>query len=233
MKKIKYPLLLTTAILTQSLSASVSYIGTPLLEDFTGYDGLSGPVGWDASGFSSGSGFTENRGSDPDGVSTGGTYAFNVGAGNIALGVQPGETDFTPGYYELQVVNNSGATVDVWNVAFTSYVFNDQDRSNSFNFSYSTNGLDYTDVAAGSFTSSEAADGSPSWQIGADYADAISASVTNGQSFYARFTGNDVSGSGSRDQFAIDDLAISAVPEPSSTLLVSLAGAICLLRRKK
>ena len=214
-------------------SAAVSYTGSAINQTFTGYDGNSGPVGWDASGFSAGAGFSENRGSSSGGVTTGGTYAFDIGSGNIALGVQPGGSDFTPGYYELQVTNDSGATVDTWSIAFKSFVFNDQSRANSFNFSYSTDGSSYTPVAAGSFTSTAAADGSPSWVSGVDYSDSISASVANGGSLYLRWTGDDSSGSGSRDEFALDDVSISAVPEPSSAALLGLGGLALVLRRRK
>ena len=88
------------AITASATQASVSFTGTEITQTFTGYDGNSGPSGWDASGFS-GAGFSENRGSSTGGVSTGGTYAFDIGGGNVALGVQPGGSDFSPGYYEL------------------------------------------------------------------------------------------------------------------------------------
>lgn len=219
--------------LAVTANAAVSYAGAAISQTFTGYDGNSGPAGWDASGFSSGAGFSENRGSSTGGVSTGGTYAFDIGAGNIALGVQPGGSDFTPGYYELVITNDSGATVNTWAVAFNSYSYNDEGRANSFNFSYSTDGTNYTPVASGSFTSGGAAAGSPSWVLGAAYSDNISATVANGGSLYLRWTGDDVSGSGSRDEFALDDVSVDAVPEPSSTALLGLGGLALLLRRRK
>lgn len=222
-------LLAVSSLLSQ---AAVSYTGVTISETFTGYDGNSAPTGWDASGFSNGAGFSENRGSSSGGVTTGGTYAFDIGSGNIALGVQPGGSDFTPGTYDLEVTNDSGATVDTWAIAFNSYVFNDQGRGNGFNFSYSTDGSSYTPVAAGSFTSAAAADGSPAWAIGAAYSDNISASVASGGSLHLRWTGVDAGGSGSRDEFALDDVSINAVPEPSSIALLGLGG-IALLRRRR
>ena len=227
-------LTLGTVVLGSYAHAAISFTGSTLTQDFTGYDGSAGPVGWDASGLSSGAGFSENRGSSTGGVTTGGTYAFDTGSGNIALGVQPGGSDFTAGYYELQVTNDSGATVTDWDVAFESLVYNDQGRANSFDFSYSTDGTSYTSVAGGSFTSVEVADGSPAWTTGASYSDTISASVASGGSLYLRWTGNDVSGGGSRDEFALDDVSVGeSIPEPSSTALLGLGGLALILRRRK
>ncbi|MEJ6778047.1 MAG: PEP-CTERM sorting domain-containing protein [Akkermansiaceae bacterium] len=221
-------LLAASAVMSQ---AAVSFTGTAISQTFDSYDGTAAPTGWDASGFSSGAGFSENRGSSTGGVGTGGAYAFDVGAGNVALGVQPGGSDFTPGYFELEVTNDSGSTVATWAIAFKSYVLNDQARGNSFNFSFSTDGSSYTPVAAGSFTSADGAGGS--WTLGADYSDSISASVASGSSLFLRWSGDDESGSGSRDEFALDDVSIDVVPEPSSTALLGLGGLALLARRRR
>ena len=76
------------------------------------------------------------RGVSSGGVSTGGIYSFDVG-GNQALGIQPGGSDFTPGTITLKMVNNSSAIINVIDLSYLIYIFNDQSRSNSFNFSYS------------------------------------------------------------------------------------------------
>jgi len=214
---------------------AVVYTGGTLIQDFTGYDGTAGPTGWDADGFSSGAGFSENRGPSSGGEGTGGTYAFDIGSGNIALGVQPGGSDFTPGFYELVVDNQTGAEISQWNVAFESYFFNDEDRGNSFDFSYSTNGVDYTNVVSAGFTSPELAATNPTWEVGAVYSDVILASVPSGSNLYLRWTGDDVSGGGSRDEFALDNVSVSAVPEPTTAglLAVGFAGISIMRRRRK
>ncbi len=215
--------------------ASVSYSGSTITQDFTGYNGMTGPTGWDALGFSDGAGFSENRGTSIGGETQGGTYAFDIGGGNVALGVQPGGDDFTPGYYQLEVVNSSGAAVDHWNVAFTSYVFNDQDRSNRFEFSFSTDGMTFTDVASGSFTSAESADAMAAWAVGANFSDSLAAPVANGGSLYLRWSGDDVGGSSSRDEFALDDVSVVAtIPEPTAGFLASLGWLVSgLIRRRR
>jgi hypothetical protein len=215
------------SLLVVTGEGAISFTGDEINQTFTGYDGTAGPVGWTASGFSDG-GF-EPRGASSGRVSTGGTYAFDVGGGNTALGVQPGGSDFTPGYYELEVTNDSGATVSFWNIGFDSYFFNDEARGNSLVLSYSTDGSSFTQVAGSSFTSPETAD-ALGWTVGVNYSGSISASVPSGGSLFLRWIGDDSVGSGTRDEFAIDNVTI--VPEPSSALLGGLA-LLGLLRRRR
>lgn len=229
--KILLPSLVCFASITAS-HAAVSFTGSPIIEDFSSYDGTAAPTGWDATGFSSGAGFSENRGASSGGVTTGGAYAFTVATGNVALGVQPGGSDFTPGSYILEVVNNSGSTVSAWNVDFISYFFNDEDRGNTLGLSFSTDGSSYTTVPSSSFESGAAPDVSPTWQVGVDFSGTINASVADGSSLFLSWDFNDASGSGSRDEFAIDDISISQVPEASITLFGAL-GAFGLLRRRR
>jgi len=216
--------------------ADIIYTGAEITQDFTGFDGNTGPIGWDADGFSSGTGFSENRGASAGGVGTGGTYAFDIGGGNVALGVQPGGSDFTPGYYQLVVNNLSGAAVDTWNIDFVSYAFNDQARGNSLGLSYSVDdGATFVAVAGSSFTSGTAADAAPAWTVGVDFSGQIEASVNAGSDLILRWDSDDEAGSGSRDELALDDVVISAVavPEPSSMVALAALGFAAMLRRRR
>ncbi len=148
------------------------------------------------------------RGSDVGGgVTTGGTYAFDVGSSDFALGVQPIGSDFTPGTIVLRIINNTGITVNSVSVSYEAWVNNDQARANSFNFSYSTDNSSYTDVGALDITSTAAADASGFVQN--DRSTTISVTLTDGEDLYIRWSGDDVSGSGSRDEFAIDDITVN------------------------
>jgi len=151
------------------------------------------------------------------GVATGGVYAFMLNT-NTILGIQPIAADFTPGTIELRVKNETGATVPNWDVSYDLFYRNDQNRANSFNLSYSTDGNGYIDVVALDFTSPEAADGSPSFAQVARSTN-VSASVNDGGYFYLRWAGDDVSGSGSRDEFGLDNVSITPNPEPGTLLL--------------
>ncbi|MFC4993649.1 hypothetical protein [Rubritalea tangerina] len=226
-------LLVCLSVGVSSIEAAVVYTGGEISEDFSSYDGTAGLNGWDAEGFSDGSGFSENRGASTGGVGTGGSYAFDLGAGNIGLGVQAGGSDFTPGYYQLVIVNGTGGSVNGWDITFKLYSYNDQNRANRFGFSYSTNGVDYTAVNSGGFVSTEVESVAPTWELGVDFSEVITASVGDGSSLYLRWSVDDVSGAGARDEFALDDVKVKAVPEPRAVLF--LAGFFCfawLMRRR-
>ena len=163
------------------------------------------------------------RGMSTAGVNTGGLYAFDVGGGNTALGVQPAGSDFTPGNFDLQYVNNSGQTLTGFNTSYNIYINNDQGRANSLNFSYSVDDMNYTAVSSLDYTSPEAADANGFTLV--NRSTSISGiSVAAGQTLFLRFSSDDVSGGGSRDEFALDNITLQAVPEPTSMALLGIVG---------
>lgn len=193
--------------------------------DFTGFDGsgftptpAAGQLDsddWATTGWSDGSmafGGTETtgdfaRGSSTGGVGTGGIYAFDVGSGNIALGVQPGGSDFTPGDFTLRIQNNSGKTMNRAELAYNIYYLNNTARANALNFSYSDDDVTYTPLGALDFTSPEASD-ALGWQMVNRSTTILGITVLDGDYLYLRWTGDDVSGGGARDEFAIDDISL-------------------------
>jgi len=185
------------------------------------------------------------RGASTGGVGTGGVYAFEVATDNDALGVQPGGSDFASGEFTLRVQNNTGSTIENIYVKYTIWVYNDQGRANSFNFAYSTDDSAYTSVPALDYTSPEAADGSPAW-VSENKSTTISGlSLDDGGYFYLQWQGADVSGSGFRDEFALDDVEVrvddaTAVtfsslnalsPFVALSAVMLLAAGLVLLRR--
>lgn len=231
---------------------AISTLNTAGTINFSGFDGsgfASSPSAgqldsdtWAVSGMSDGSvafggsGTSGDfaRGSSSGGETTGGIYAFDVGLGNIALGVQPGGSDWTPGDLTLRVQNNTGATVTSWNLSYDIFVYNDQNRANSFNFSWSTDDTTYNSIAALDYTSTATADTTPAWVSNARSTTGLAATVAAGDFLYLRWTGNDVSGSGSRDEFGLDNVSVTAVPEPSTfvLLLSGLVGLFFARRRR-
>lgn len=148
------------------------------------------------------------RGIKGAGQSTGGIYAFILdGSGNVGIGVQPGGSDFTPGEFDLKIENTSGTTLTSINVNYDVYVNNDQGRSNSLNFSYSTDNVTYISEPSLDFVSAVASD-----NLGFIFENRnieIAVTIPTGSYLYIRFEGNDVSGSGSRDEFAIDNVIVT------------------------
>jgi hypothetical protein len=172
------------------------------------------------------------RGSSLGGVTTGGTYAFQVATGDFALGAQPAAADFTPGEFTLRVQNNTGSTITQIDLEYDIYVFNDQGRGNSFNFDWSLDDVAYTDIAALDFVSPDAADVTPVWTATARSTSITGLSLAAGGVIYLRWTSDDVSGAGSRDELALDNVAVTAIPAPGALVVLGLAGLGCRRRRR-
>ncbi len=230
---------------------SLTALNTEVVFDFSGFTGAGfdpNPAAgqldsgnWATEGWSDGSvdfGGSANsgdfaRGSSAGGVVSGGIYAFDIGGGNIALGIQPGSSDFTPGSITLRLRNDTGVAVHKIRYAYKLYAYNDQPRANLLKGQWSTDGVNFFDITSG-FTSTEGADVSPSWNMGEGISGSVAGPpgwIPDGSYVYLRFTGDDVSGSGSRDEFAIDDVRMSVVPEPAALALLGL-GAFLIRRRR-
>jgi len=174
---------------------------------------------WKASGMSdnsSGFNFGETeisndyaRGTSTGSVTTGGLYTFNVGSGNWTLGIQPGGSDWTPGTITLRILNNTGSSISLISLSYEVWCYNDQDRGNSFNFLHSNNDVTYTSESSLNYTSPTAASGSPSWVSNSRNINLSGLSIADGSYYYLRWIGDDVSGSWSRDEFALDDIVIN------------------------
>lgn len=216
--------LFTTAYLNAQLE--INTIGAPVLIDFTGFTGSGFQPGggagllnsddWSVLGCSDGDldfGGTVLSGDLAKGstgglVISGGIYGVDI-AGNQGLMVQPTADDFTPGSFILKLINNTGSEIGQLDIAYTIYVLNDAGRANSFNFSYSFDNVVYTDIPALNYTSPEAIDFTPYLTI--QSTSLIGLAIPDGNLFFIRWTSDDVSGGGSRDEFAIDDISITPI----------------------
>ncbi len=207
-------------------------------EDFTDFDGsgfdpnpavgqLDSDIiitsGWsDGSVIYGGSATTGDfaRGSDTNGgVSQGGIYAFTFTdlASGPGLGVQPTGSDFTPGYFEFRITNGSPNNVNTIRVNYDIFAWNDQNRSNQLNLSYSTDGTNFTPVSDVDFASAEMSmfSGSPppppELPVFEHKYAILNITVPAGTFLYLRFTGDDLSGTGSRDEFVIDNIVVEGI----------------------
>lgn len=157
--------------------------------------------------------------------------------------MQPGGSDFTPGSIFARIQNTTGAVINDVNVAYDLLFNNDQGRANSFNFGFATGGavadpktLNPAPVSALNFTSPEAADALGFQSV--NRSTTLSGlGLADGDYLYLQFVGDDVSGVGSRDEFGIDNLSftanIAAVPEPTTWLLLGVAGCGSFFMRRR
>jgi hypothetical protein len=142
----------------------------------------------------------------------GGIYAWTGGiAGNSSLGINPSGADWTPGTITLRITNNTGSPIVAFDVYYTLYVRNDFDRGNSFNFSFSTDDITYTSVASMNYTSPDANTFATNQGLIAPVLRSLQGqpiTLPIGGSLYIRWSGDDVSGGGNRDEFMLDDIAV-------------------------
>lgn len=171
------------------------------------------------------------RGVSGGNTTSAGLHAFDTGGGNSTLGIQPLAGDFNPGTITLRIQNNTGAAVNQWNLSYDLFVFNDQKRSHSWDWAWSTDDITYNTIHE--YNSTQALDSNGWVNVASPSISNLSATVANGGYLYLQWSGQNVSGTGGYDEFAIDDISIAAVPEPSMVaLLVGLAGFLMVLRRK-
>lgn len=196
-------------------------VSGPTTVDFSGYTGAgigggSGQLGseWAITSLS-----PLNLGSTNGGVSTGGLYNLNP---NEAIWIQPGGSDWTPGTLTLTIENATGATITEIQVNYDLLYRNDQQRGNSFNFSWSSDNITYNPISALDFTTPAASD-MLGIQSLSQTTTITGLSLAAGGNFYIRWEGDDVSGSGSRDEYGIDNVVITPTTAPPCSATTNTA----------
>lgn len=165
-----------------------------------------------------------------NGLGTGGALATGLSAvdinGQRALAIQPTSGHWTAGCLDLRASNNTAGTVDALGVSFSIYVFNDADRSNTVRFFYSISSQtgSFVEVPAAQVTSPAALDAVPDW---VEYPIAFTIggfSLNPGDALYLRWEGDDVSGSGTRDEFAFTHIVLTPHTATGATLAANVTG---------
>ncbi len=136
--------------------------------------------------------------------------------------------------FTLRLNNATGGTVTALQVEWTAWVFNDQGRSNSLRLLHSADNILYTPTSFESDVVSPAeADPAPvSWQATSRAFALTGLNLAEGANFYLRWGGDDVGGSGSRDELALSSVRLTPVPEPLTLGLLALGGLTLLTRRR-
>lgn len=162
------------------------------------------------------------RGTSTGGVTTGGVYSFDVGSGNgQSLGVQPIGSDFTPGSITLRIENNTGSIIEDLEIDYDVFILNDEDRSNSFNFEHSPDNLTFSQEASLNIVSPEIQDATPTWEVNNRNITLSGVNIGDGDFYYLKWTGDDFSGTGGRDEFTLDNISITAFEVTTPTIAVS------------
>ena len=215
MKKILYILLVTA--LGAGASESIPLPESGWKESFNAFcgthaslpagivvskDGLSGMAPDDA----------DFRGVSNGGVTTGGCYAWETAAGNRSIGCQPTTDKFTPGWIQASFSNSSHRAYRFLKIQFDAVCLNNENRSSTLNLELRLSSGRVVPVAAAAFQSDEAAGLSASWtRTQRTCCIAIPEPIQNGQSFSLRWIVDDKGGSGSRDEYGIDNIEVKGL----------------------
>lgn len=149
------------------------------------------------------------KGPSSGGVTSGGIYAFEVSPSNYAFGVQATSKDWTPGYVTLRLQNSTGTALTSLDFNYTLYILNNEGGSLSFNFDYSSDNSNFTDIPDLDFVSDEVVDSSPEWKAYKFISKITGLNISDGDFFYLSWKGDEFSASGLSDEFAIDDISIA------------------------
>jgi cysteine-rich repeat protein len=212
-------------LLEGSAAAQIAVTSATTTLDFTGFTaagivpapsaGQLSSLAWSVIGLSDGNlDFGGNgtagdfsRGPSMGGVTTGGIYAFDTGGGNVSLGIQPSDADFTPGALIARFKNELTRPLLSVDVSYTIWVLADEAHSTSFDFSWSTDNVTFTSVPALDFTTDGPIPTTPDWRS-YPQTTTVALNVPPNGFLFLRWTSDDAGGSGGRDEIALDDLTL-------------------------
>lgn len=159
-------------------------------------------------------------------VDTGGIYAFEPVSGNRAFGIQPdGDVFGSTGTITMRILNTTGTTLTNANLSYDLFAQNNAPGTSSFNFSYSDDGNTYNSVSSLNYTSIAGSD-ALTWVLNPRATALTGLNWNNNDFLFLQWTLTRL-GETPRDEFALDNIRVfnvTAVPEPTSLLLVGLAG---------
>jgi predicted extracellular nuclease len=146
------------------------------------------------------------RGESTGGESTGGVYAFQVGGGNVIMGIQATGTDFAPGEIIVKLENTLGITLTDLTISYDFWYYNNENRASALAFSWSLDNNTYTPIPYLPTPAAKAS--SPSWQVTPYSTTLTELNFGDSEFLYLRWQGYDAGGSGARDEIGIDNILV-------------------------
>lgn len=163
------------------------------------------------------------RGNITTNPTTGGVYAATVGSGK-GMAFQPTGTDFTEGansHVTLRLANTTGAAWTGITVNFDWIFRNNEARSDTMNFSWSTDGTNFTTITAVQLVTALTADSTTFTSVSNSNLALTGASVATGGYLYLRWAHTAASGSGSRDEVGIDNVSVNVADTGASSVSIN------------
>ncbi|MEO4005769.1 lamin tail domain-containing protein [Flavobacterium sp. CAU 1735] len=208
--------LLFTALMASTVMwGQVTLPGTsPYSENFNTTPGATGttyPTGW-----------TSYNGTAVDNAMTVGNATSNGGANynyGSKIGILGSGSAFVPGSIVLRLTNTTGKSN--LKISYDVIKIREQARSNSFDLEISTTSATsgFTAVSGGAYASGTLAEGTVTNYTNID----LSAIDNNSGNVWIRWKYDEISGSGSRDGIALDNVVVSWADAPTVTTVAASA----------
>ncbi len=150
-------------------------------------------------------------------------YAYNTGSGNPALGVSLSSSAYTPGIITLKIVNTTGQTLKSIDISYEAWSRNSGANSNGLDFYYSSTNAasSYTRISALDYTTATTA--TNTWSSSTKTSTITGLSIANNGAFYIQWEMATVSGTGTNDELAIDDITVTGYAAPTISSVPSTA----------
>ncbi|MBN2300880.1 MAG: hypothetical protein JXN60_00055 [Lentisphaerae bacterium] len=161
------------------------------------------------------------RGVHSGGTVEGACLAWNLSDGDHALGYQPTEDEFTPGFFLLAISNCTGQTIARLDVSYDVVFYNNEDRSSYLQLEYSSDGKTFTTIGSSHCTTPLEADIAPAWSNCCYLLHVVcSQAVSAGSCMWLRWYGDDNAGTGRRDEYGINNVTVT--PRPVCGTVISV-----------
>ncbi len=158
------------------------------------------------------------QGPDDGGTSAGGWYSWLVNTNSRGIGAQP-TGSFDNHSIKLKIVNNSVSIISELSISFKLYAGDDQGRNAVINYF----GISGTDSSGSETTDNIINNGTStigSWKYITKTLTISSLNLYPGNSYYFTWQSDRGTGTGSSDEWGIDDIIVNASPSSASNTIV-------------
>lgn len=226
----KFLMLIVLFVSTTSAFASemvIAELGKPVRESFDSFEGTfeTLPPGFAVSKDGSNC-LTAADGGDfkpphSGGTAEGACRPWDLGDGDRALGYQPTSSEFTPGFFMLTVSNVTGEAAGMLEVTYEVVCLNNEDRSCSLDLEWSRDGIVFTRIPAVTYASPTREDNPAEWVVSRrTVALRLRDPIRTGRCFLLRWYGDDNGGSGSRDEYGINNVSVTLRSRRGTVIVV-------------
>lgn len=159
------------------------------------------------------------RGINDGDISTGGCYAWDTGTNDFALGYQPTSDEFTPGFFEASFSNSADIVYRFIKVEYDFVARNNENRSSKLELQIL---MPDGSMGTASTLSTEQGEDVPAlWKrIRSSCLVQLPQPIAPDEVFRLRWCGDDDGGSGSRDEYGIDNIRVRGIRSIGTVITV-------------